>query len=159
MYRRHKVTVAVLFLLTSFLSFKLKADYNNIAEEAIAVVSIALAVYIGAASVLLGSPFAQRLKEHRDDLIRTKTSLGVLAEYLRVAGKFGLATIIVSTLFAVNLNVQPITNYLETVGLDENMLTQTLNVFESITCGMFAVNIFFIWMILIFLINSLTKSV
>lgn len=159
MYRRHKVVIAALFLIISCLAFWLKADYAKIAEEAIAVVSIALAVYIGAASVLLGSPFARWLKEHRDDQIRTKTSLGVLAGYLRVAGKVGLATIIVSTLFAVNLDTQPIMSCLEKVGLGEGILEQGLRILEAVCCGMFSVNIFFIWIVLIFLINSLTKSV
>lgn len=159
MYTRDKAKVVLLFLLITCLAFWLSVDFKSIADSAIAVVSIALAVYIGAASVLLGSPFAQRLKEHRDEQIRTKTSLGVLAGYLRVAGKIGLGTIIVSALFAVKLEGQPIINCLGAIGLNVEVVPLVIRVLEAIACGMFAANLFFIWRILIFLINSLTKSV
>ena len=48
-----------------FATFKLKADYSKIADNAVSVISIALAVYIGAASVILGSDFAKKLKNNR----------------------------------------------------------------------------------------------
>ena len=159
MYTRDKVKVVLLFLLISYLAFWLMVDFKIIADSAIAVVGIALAVYIGTASVLLGSPFAQRLKEHRDEQIRTKTSLGVLAGYLRNAGKVGLATIIVSALFAANPDIQPAIHGLQMIGVNPDVVPQVIRVVEAIACGMFAVNLFFIWRILIFLINSLTKSV
>ncbi len=159
MYKKDKLKVLVLFLLISCLAFWLKFDFSRIADSSITVVGIALAVYIGATSVLLGSPFAQRLKEHRDEQIRTKTSLGVLAGYLRNAGKVGLATIIVSVLFAVNPDIQPATHGLQVIGVNPDVVPQVIRGVEAIAWGMFAVNLFFIWRILIFLINSLTKSV
>ena len=65
MYRRHKIACAILFALSFLATFILKADYSKIADSAIAVVSIALAVYIGAASVILGSDFAGKLKNNK----------------------------------------------------------------------------------------------
>ena len=65
MYRRHKIACVALSLLTFFAAFILKADYSKIADCAISVVSIALAVYIGAASVILGSDFAGKLKNNK----------------------------------------------------------------------------------------------
>lgn len=159
MYKRHKIMTVVLFALTSFLAFVLKADYHSIAEEAIAVVAIALAVYISAASVLLGSPFADRMKKQRDNQIPTKTNLGVLAAYLRTAGFFSLLTIIASSVYVLKLDFQSVVAALGETGKIEEMMGCWLRVIAAISCGMFAVNIFFIWLILLFLINSLTKSV
>ena len=79
MYKRHRIAGASIFVIILVVAFLLDADYSKISEAAISVVSIALAVYIGAASVILGSDFADKLKRQRDIEIKTKTGLGVLA--------------------------------------------------------------------------------
>ena len=62
------------------------------------VMAIAIAVYIGATSVILGSAYAEKMKSQVDPEIRTSSSLGVLASYLRTAGTFGIGTIVISTM-------------------------------------------------------------
>lgn len=158
MYRRHKIECVVLSFLTFLAAIILKADYSKIAEVAISVVSIALAVYIGAASVILGSNFADKLKKQKDRQIKNKTSLGVLATYLRIAGLCGLLTLIISVAYLISLDFSSLSNTLAQCGQIE-YLPIFRRLFSAISCSLFVLNIFYIWLILIFLINSMTKSV
>lgn len=158
MYRRHKIACAVLFVLSFLATFILKADYSKIADSAISVVSIALAVYIGAASVILGSDFAGKLKKQQDSQLTTKSSLGVLASYLRIAGICSLLTVIISAIYMLDLDISFFDNILIKYALIEN--TQIFqNLCSALSSSLFVINVFFIWLILIFLINSMTKSV
>lgn len=158
MYRRHKISCAILFALSFWATFILKADYSKIADSAISVVSIALAVYIGAASVILGSDFAGKLKKQQDSQLTTKSSLGVLASYLRIAGICSLLTIIISVMYMLDLDISFFDNILIKCALIENpQIFQHLC--SAFSFSIFVINVFFIWLILIFLINSMTKSV
>lgn len=158
MYRRHKIACAVLFVLTFLAAFILKADYSKMADSAISVVSIALAVYIGAASVILGSDFAGKLKKQQDSQLTTKSSLGVLASYLRIAGICSLLTVIISAIYILDLDISFFDNVLIKYTQVENaQIFQHL--FSALSSSLFVINVFFIWLILIFLINSMTKSV
>lgn len=157
MYKRHRIVSIILFAAIFIMTYLLKADYSQIAEAAIAIVSIALAVYIGAASVILGSHFAEKLKNQRDGEIGTKTSLGVLATYLRIAGIFGLVTIVISAVYA--LKVELPCEFLSCSTFGYSLLEIASQILSSFACGMFSLNILFIWLILLFLINSMTKSV
>lgn len=158
MYRRHRRTCIVLFVSIFFATFKLKADYSKIADNAVSVISIALAVYIGAASVILGSDFAKKLKKQQDQELITKTSLGVLASYLRTAGVCSLLTIIISIIYMLDLDVSSLVNIL-TQYVPIEYFQFLWNFLSSISFGLFAINVIFLWLILIFLINSMTKSV
>ena len=159
MYRRHKAAVIVLFVVVLVTTYLAEADYGKIAETAVAVIAIALAVYVGAASVILGSDFAQKLKSQRDDEIKTKTSLGVLAAYLRVAGVCSLATIAISVFYVLDLNVASFFSWAISGEDGICVLDKVSLVISALSCGLFSINIVFIWLILIFLINSMTKSV
>lgn len=99
MYKRHKVSIAVCMALTIAGTFFLGIDYASIAEIAITVVAITLAVYTSVASVLIGNPYAHKMKKVRDSEVKTKTSLGVIASYLRGAGLCSTATIVISTIY------------------------------------------------------------
>lgn len=158
MYRRHKIECAVLFVLSFLATFILKADYSKIADSAISVVSIALAVYIGAASVILGSDFAGKLKKQQDSQLTTKSSLGVLASYLRIAGICSLLTVIISAIYMLDLDISFFDNILIKYALIENIQIFQ-NLCSALSSSLFVINVFFIWLILIFLINSMTKSV
>lgn len=159
MYKRHKFFTSIIFIIVAVLAFVLKADYSKIAETAISVTSIALSVYIGAASVILGSSFAEKLKRQADSEIRTKTNLGVLATYLRVAGACSLIIIMISTIYVIDLDLSFVQNLFESPDI-YNHISQTASLLiSSLACGMFSINILFSWLILIFLINSLGKSV
>ena len=146
MYKRHKWLIAVIFVTVFIVAAFLKADYSEIAESSISVMAIAIAVYIGATSVILGSAYAEKMKSQVDPEIRTSSSLGVLASYLRTAGTLGIGNQQLMVLFSGN-------HYLEWI------VESIHNVISSLACGLFAVNIVFMYLILVFLINSMTKSV
>lgn len=159
MYKCHKIIVVILFVVTSFICFMIKADYSEMAESAIATVSIAVGVYIGATSVLLGSNFAEMLKKQPDEKMKAYTKLGVLANYLRIAGGIGLFTIIISTLYTLNLDSTYLFQFLDCFIKDFSFNKIVLRIISSISFGLFFANMFFMWLILAFLINSMTKSV
>lgn len=159
MYKRHKVAVTVLFVVVLVTTYLAESDYGKIAETAVAVIAIALVVYVGAASVILGSNFAQKLKSQRDDEIKTKTSLGVLATYLRAAGVCSLATIAISVFYVLDLNVSTFFGWAINGELGIYVLDKASLVISVLSCGLFSINIVYIWLILIFLINSMTKAV
>lgn len=159
MYKKHKRLIAVLFVLIFILSLWLKADYSKIAEANISIMAIAIAVYIGATSVLLGSPYAEKMKKQQDAEISLKTSLGVLASYLRWAGLFGITTIVVSTLYVLNIGSTIMDMIPDSSLLGDTFPQMVPQVLSAFSCSMFAVNLVFVYLILIFLINSMTKSV
>lgn len=144
MYSRHKVTGIVLFILTTILSYFAEILYDTLAMTAITVVSISVAIYIATMSALLGSPYAEKLKSIRDSKIRGKSQLGVLATYLRVAGDCGVLTIFVSSLYQIPavITIPPLLQKLV----------------SSVACGVFVVNILFLWLIFRFLVTALINS-
>lgn len=157
MYKKHKRLITVLFVLIFILSLWLKADYSKIAEANISIMAIAIAVYTGATSVILGSPYATQMKAQPDKEIKTKTSLGVLASYLRTAGAFAIATIVVSTIYALNVGSKIIGLIPSGAMYWDILRTSIPQMASSFACGLFAINIVFMYLILIFLINSMTK--
>lgn len=142
MYKRHRIAEASIFVTILVVAFLLDVDYSKISEAAISVVSIALAVYIGAASVILGSDFADKLKRQRDIEIKTKTGLGVLASYLRIAGFCGLATIAISAVYLLDMDFQAIQEMLIQWQYGTFWLATIPKVLFALSCSLFAVNVF-----------------
>ena len=159
MYERHKRLIVIIFIAVLIAAIILNADYSKIAEASISVMSIAVAVYISATSVILGSTYAEKLKGQVDSKITTSTSLGVLAAYLRNAGALAVIMIMISTLYVLKIGTpKPIAILLTNNGW-HTIGTLILRVVSAISCGLFAVNIVFMYPILLFLINSMSKSV
>ena len=115
------------------------------ADTAITLVSIAVGVYIAAVSALLGRPYAKELKQETDKKKTGNTLLGTLQDYFRCAGKFGVVTIIVSCLYCI-----PSTYIIP---------ARIMRIGSAIAYGVFSCNILFLWLVFIFLVNSLEKSV
>ena len=159
MYERHKRLIVIIFIAVLIAAIILNADYSKISEASISVMSIAVAVYISATSVILGSTYAEKLKGQVDSKITTSTSLGVLAAYLRNAGALAVIMIMISTLYVLKIGTpKPIAILLTNNGW-HTIGTLILRVVSAISCGLFAVNIVFMYLILLFLINSMSKSV
>lgn len=159
MYERHKRLIVIIFIAVLIAAIILNADYSKIAEASISVMSIAVAVYISATSVILGSTYAEKLKGQVDSKITTSTSLGVLAAYFRNAGALAVIMIMISTLYVLKIGTpKPIAILLTNNGW-HTIGTLILRVVSAISCGLFAVNIVFMYLILLFLINSMSKSV
>ncbi|MEA5040312.1 MAG: hypothetical protein VB086_10800 [Clostridiaceae bacterium] len=144
MYVHHKIKALILFIVVVILSFIIGAAYKDLALAAITAVSISLAVYIAAMTALLGSPYSDRLKTIVDKKIKTKSQLGVLTTYLRVAGGFSVITLIISSLYQFT-----------SLKINNSFLSQAAS---SISCGAFALNIFFLWLIFNFLSTALINS-
>ena len=159
MYERHKRLIVIIFIAVLIAAIILNADYSKIAEASISVMSIAVAVYISSTSVILGSTYAEKLKGQVDSKITTSTSLGVLAAYLRNAGALAVIMIMISTLYVLKIGTpKPIAILLTNNGW-HTIGTLILRVVSAISCGLFAVNIVFMYLILLFLINYMSKSV
>lgn len=123
-----------------------RTDYSRpLLDTAITLVSIAVGVYIAAVSALLGSPYAKELKQETDKKKTGNTLLGTLQDYFRCAGKFGVVTIIVSCLYCI-----PSTYIIP---------ARIMRIGSAIAYGVFSCNILFLWLVFIFLVNSLEKSV
>lgn len=145
MYKRHKRQLSICVMATTAMAFMFDWDFTPIAEIAVTVASIAMGVYIATVSALLGSQYAKDLKGTTDRELPSKTLLGVLADYFRCAGFSCILLILTSCLFLIPSNIifPPI----------------FLKVGSSLSYGVFSSNIFLLWLILVFLVNSLGKSV
>lgn len=145
MYRRHKVLLRFCFVSVSIAAFVLGLNFTEMAETSITVASIAMGVYVAAVSTLLGSRYAKNLSQITDSEDSTKTLLGVLADYFRCAGKWCIAIILVGCVYQIPSKWQypPI----------------LVRLSSAASYGVFAINIILFWLILVFLVNSLNKSV
>lgn len=108
-----------------------------------------MGVYIAAVSALLGSNYAKNLKTTTDPEYPTKTLLGVLADYFRIAGLFCVMLIIVGCLYLIPMAWDASSYFLAILFRCES----------AFSYAVFSANILFLWLILIFLVNSLNKSV
>lgn len=99
MYKRHRI-LSYILIFTAFASgIIFNLQYSKIAEVAVPVIAIALAMYIAVATALLGSPFSKSLKKVPDKENPQKSMLGRLASYLRIAGISSIITIAISTIY------------------------------------------------------------
>ena len=89
--------------------------------------------------------YAKELKQETDKKKTGNTLLGTLQDYFRCAGKFGVVTIIVSCLYCI-----PSTYIIP---------ARIMRIGSAIAYGVFSCNILFLWLVFIFLVNSLEKSV
>lgn len=89
--------------------------------------------------------YAKELKQETDKKKTGNTLLGTLQDYFRCAGKFGVVTIIVSCLYYI-----PSTYIIP---------ARIMRIGSAIAYGVFSCNILFLWLVFIFLVNSLEKSV
>ena len=115
------------------------------ADTATTLVSIAVGVYIAAASALLGSPYAKELKQTTDKKRTSNTLLGTLLDYFRHAGKLGITTVIVSCLYKIPA-IYNVPIIIARIG-------------SAAAYGIFFCNILFLWLVFVFLVNSIEKSV
>ena len=105
MYKRHRI-LSYILVFTAFASgIIFDLQYSKIAEVAIPVIAIALAMYISVATALLGSPFSKSLKKRKDAENPKKSMLGRLASYLKIAGISSILTITISTIYILKPQV------------------------------------------------------
>ena len=66
MDKEHKIFLIGCFITVSVIAYLLNWNFDSMADTATTLVSIAVGVYIAAASALLGSPYAKELKQTTD---------------------------------------------------------------------------------------------
>lgn len=152
MYKRHKILLTILAIVIFGASYYIPLCYNKIAEAAITVISITLAVYISVATSLLGSAFSRSLKRLPDTEDPTKSMLGVLSCYLKRAGAFSVVTIIISSIYIIwpgfsTSNAKVLILY-----------SCAKRAFSALACTMFSINIVFMSIIMGFLVVSLNNA-
>lgn len=93
MYTYHKRILFLSFFTVGFLSYFLNIPFEKIASDSITVVSIAIAVYMTAITLLIGNKIVESMGK-TDSFIKTKTKLGVLVTYLKSAVLVGVLSIL-----------------------------------------------------------------
>lgn len=138
MYKKHLLLASFVFGITFALSFKLQIDYSSISEDAMTLVSIAIAVYITVPSFMVGSPYADKLKRTVDSEKAGMSQLGTLKTYLQDSMFFSILTIISRVLYS--LEIVHFGKFYNDK-LDVDLLI------SSFSCAVFALNILFLWLI------------
>ena len=145
MDKEHKIFLIGCFITVSVIAYLLNWNFDSMADTATTLVSIAVGVYIAAASALLGSPYAKELKQITDKKRPSNTLLGTLLDYFRHAGKLGITTVIVSCLYKIPAIY--------------NVPVIIVRIGSAAAYGIFFCNILFLWLVFVFLVNSIEKSV
>lgn len=143
MDKEYKIFLIWCFITVSVIAYLLNWNFDSMADTATTLVSIAVGVYIAAASALLGSPYAKELKQITDKKRPSNTLLGTL--YFRHAGKLGITTVIVSCLYKIPAIY--------------NVPVIIARIGSAAAYGIFFCNILFLWLVFVFLVNSIEKSV
>ena len=149
MYKRHKRILFGLFVAVFFATLFFNLDFSPVAEAAITVASIAMGVYIAAVSAMLGSDYAKSLKATPDKEHPTKTLLGVLADYFRIGGFLCVALILTGCLYLIPT----------AWNISGRFAAKLIRCGSALAYALFSINILFLWLILVFLVNSLSKSI
>ncbi len=138
MYKKHLLLAAFIFGVVFAFSFKFHVDYEKISEDAMTLVSIAIAVYITVPSFMVGSPYADKLKRTVDPKRVGMSQLGTLRDYLRDSMFFSISTIVLRALYKLEL---------VSLGKYCNDKIDVDLLISSFSCAVFALNILFLWLI------------
>ena len=154
MDKEYKIFLIGCFITVSVIAYLLNWNFDSMADTATTLVSIAVGVYIAAASALLEytievatppCPLHQFLYSSSVHLTASNTLLGTLLDYFRHAGKLGITTVIVSCLYKI-----PATYDVPVI---------IVRIGSAAAYGIFFCNILFLWLVFVFLVNSIEKSV
>lgn len=138
MYKRHKWYALITAVGTFMLSFVTHANYTKLSNDAMTLVSITIAVYLAVPSFMVGSPYADKLKRTADTEKTGMSQLGTLKNYLRDSMLFSILTIVIGSVYSLGIvNLGKIYN--DKIDLDQ--------LFSSLSCAIFALNILFLWLI------------
>lgn len=144
MYKKDRVFVIIIFFGALTIFSLLGISYRTFAQYALTVNSISFAVYIAAASALLGSEYASDLKKKVDLQIPTKTQLGVLSSYLKYAGNITILSIIISSIYCLPYSIEGFA-----------IVKSSCSVIAYIV---FSLSIFYLYLVFKLLISSMIKS-
>lgn len=149
MYKKHKVICFIAAVVSFFAAYIFNANYSKIADNAMTLVSIVIAVYITVASVLMGSTYAAAIKRIPDKINKGNSLLGTLKDYITDSMAFSILSIIISSLYSFEII---------NIGEFWNGKIDGDRLFSALSCAIFALNIVFLWLIfrlmMVIMLNS-----
>ena len=145
MRKGDKCAAVLLAILVAAVSWFTRCNYKSIASEGLTLSSIVLAVYVAAILGLINTNLAKKMAVTPTHTKSEFTQLGQLVAYFKHASAYAVATIIFSSI-ALLLPVCPI-------DAKEKILQIILRFFSSSGFKVYALNLFFLIVILRFMLN------
>lgn len=142
MRKRDKTVAVMLALLIATVSWFAHLRYDAIASEGLTLSSIVLAVYVAAILGLINTNLAKKMATTRTHAKSEFTQLGQLVIYFKHASAYAITTIIISSITLLSFPEIPEGKY--------QIIAQC---FSSVGFTVYALNLFFLIVILRFMLN------
>lgn len=147
MYRKDKIKLTVIFIVTTFVSFIAQWDVSVIKSDILTVISIILGFYMAALSVLFGSKLANEMSKRVDSKNKVNSELHTALSYFRCGMQLGVATIILVILVTLSNGTKCI------------FITRVRSFSSYIGIGIFAIDLYVMMRIFKFIKNAVEKEV
>ena len=144
MRKSDKTAAVILATLTIVISWLTHIDYNIIASEGLTLSSIVLAVYVAAILGLINTNLAKKMAATQAHAKSEFTQLGQLVIYFKYASAYAIATIVISSITLL-IPADP--------AEASKRIFQIIQCFSSIGFTVYALNLFFLAVILRFMLN------
>ncbi len=159
MERTHKKHTKMLFAFIFALSFILRWNFTSIASDSISFISIALAIYTVSIGALIGSSFAEELKNitHRER--KDLTQLDMISNYMKLGIIMSMITIILSLVVKLDHSFLLELFHIMIIDIFNNeTLWRVLygigkQIFMSTCFSFLSMNFIFMWYVFKFIIN------
>ena len=145
MRKSDKTAAVILATLTIVISWLTHIDYNIIASEGLTLSSIVLAVYVAAILGLINTNLAKKMAATQAHAKSEFTQLGQLVIYFKYASAYAIATIVISSITLL-IPADP-------AEASKRIFQIIIQCFSSIGFTVYALNLFFLAVILRFMLN------
>ena len=142
MRKSDKTAAVILATLTIVISWLTHLDYNIIASEGLTLSSIVLAVYVAAILGLINTNLAKKMAATQAHAKSEFTQLGQLVIYFKYASAYTIATIVISSI-----------TLLLPAEATKRIFQIIIQCLSSIGFTVYALNLFFLAVILRFMLN------
>lgn len=145
MYKRHKITLFVVFIFSFIIFIFFKLNYTHLMSEVISINSIFLTVYtLSLSGLIANEKLCKNLLNEEDKKIIGKSKLGIIIKYYKL-GYF-------SSLLSIGIL------YISKLLLEVSLINKfTSVIFDSISFSLFNINFFITIFILNFILNFQLK--
>ena len=145
MRKGDKIAAVVLAVFAALISWFTRLSYKTKDSEGLTLSSIVLAVYVAAILGLINTNLAKKMAATPTHAKSEFTQLGQLVIYFKHASAYAVATIIISSFALLIPDITPEAN--------EKVLLFILQCFSSAGFAVYALNLFFLVVILRFMLN------
>ena len=142
MRKSDKTAAVILATLTIVISWLTHIDYNIIASKGLTLSSIVLAVYVAAILGLINTNLAKKMAATQAHAKSEFTQLGQLVIYFKYASAYAIATIVISSI-----------TLLLPAEATKRIFQIIIHCLSSIGFTVYALNLFFLAVILRFMLN------